>query len=331
MAATNNAHPSLLNRINRTLPDGSIDRSTVELLAKNNPAIRDASWMPTNDTWSQRSHVRTSKPSPGWRKLNEVSAYDKSTTAPITDNTGILEKWMQVESLLVQGKLSYLESEQEAFLQAFSDEMEDTLFNGNENAEPEAFTGFSPRFNATANANADNIFAESASDTDATSIWLIDWDPKRVCMIYPKDMTLGLWTQDDGEVTAESHAGQTGPIRVFRKGFRWVAGLHVKDWRGAARFQFDPDDVVASGSSGPVLDRTMRKMVRRVFPSGNISSTARWYMNRDALDCFDLQGNEKATLAIPTVESAQGEIVDAFQRIPLRQCDAITTAETSIV
>lgn len=330
MAALNSAHPSLLNLTQRTLPNGSIDPDIVELLTKANPMIRDASWMEANEMFGHRSHVRTSKPAPGWRKLNEVSAFDKSTTAPITDTIGILEKWLQVEERIVRANgnsMAFLQSEEDAFVEAMADEMEDTIVSGNENTEPEAFTGIAPRFNTiTSVENAENIFAESSGDSDATSIYLIDWNPKRVCMIYPKGATPVLETMDEGLVTAETHAGQTGPISVYRKKYVWVAGLHVKDWRGIARFQFDPDDVVASGSSGPVLADTMRKMVRRVKPGPN----ARWYMNRDALDMFDLQGNNKGTLALPTITSAQGELVETFLGIPLRQCDAITTAETSI-
>lgn len=332
MAALNSAHPGIHHVITRTNPDGSIDTNTVELLEKQSPMIRDGYWMEGNEMSGQRSHVRISKPTPSWRKLNQVSSFDKSTTAPITDSIGILEKWWQADARMIKMQVNpeaFIKSESDAFTAAFADELEETALLGNELTAPEEFTGLSPRYNSAIPAtdiNAENIFVESASDTDATSIWLVDWGPQSVCFIYPRGSGGGLELMDDGLVTAENHAGQTGPLKVFRKGWCWTAGLHVKDWRKVSRFQFDPDDVVASGSSGPVLADTMRKMIRRVKPSPR----ARWYMNRDALDCFDLQGNNKGTLQLTSVTAAQGELVETFLGIPIRQCDAITTGETSI-
>lgn len=332
MAALNSAHPGLHNVVTRTNPDGSIDTDIVELLEKQSPMIRDAYWMEGNEMSGHRSHVRINKPTPSWRKINQVSSFDRSTTAPITDTTGILEKWFQMDAALVRMQSNpeaFLKTENDAFVAAFADEMEETAWLGNETTEPEAFTGIFPRYNSAIPAtdvNAENIFVESASDTDATSILLIDWGPQSVCMLFPRGGGGGLEIVDDGLVTAENHAGQVGPIKVFRKKYCWTAGLHVKDWRKVSRFQFDPDDVVASGSSGPVLADTMRKMIRRVKPSPR----ARWYMNRDALDCFDLQGNNKGTLQLSSVTGAQGELVETFLGIPIRQCDAITTGETSI-
>lgn len=332
MAALNASHPGLHDVVTRMNSDGTIDTNIVELLEKQSPMIRDAFWMESSEMTGHRSHVRTSKPTPSWRKLNQVSSFDKSTTRPITDTVGILEKWFQMDAKAVKMQANpeaFLKSEHDAFVAAFADELESTAWLGNEITEPEAFTGIFPRYNSaipTTDVNAENIFVESSSDTDATSIMLVDWGPQTVCMIYPRGSGGGIEIDDDGLVTAENHAGQTGPLKVFRKKFCWTAGLHVKDWRKISRFQFDPDDVTASGSSGPVLADTMRKMVRRVKPSPR----ARWYMNRDALDCFDLQGNNKGTLQLGSVTSAQGELVETFLGIPIRQCDAITTAETSI-
>lgn len=330
MAALNNAHPSILNVVTRMLPDGSVDTNIVELLAKKSPAIRDAVWVEANEMSGHRSHVRTSLPTPAWRKLNQVSSFDKSTTAPITDSIGICEKWFQMDAKMVRmqaNPAAFLKTEHDAFVEAFAQEIEDTLFSGNENTAPEEFTGILPRFNTASGAeNQENIFAESSSDTDAASIILIDWSPMRAHMIYPRGSGGGLEVYDEGLVTSENHAGQTGPLQVFRKKFCWDVGFHLKDWRAVARFQFDPDDIVASGSSGPVIRDTMRKMISRVEPGPG----ARFYMGRTAKEMFDLQANHADTLAIPSVMKAQSEIVEVFQGIPIRRSDALPDSESSL-
>ncbi len=331
MAALNAVHPSLLNVVTRMLPDGSVDTNIVELLAKKSPLIRDALWVEGNEMSGHRSHVRTSLPTPAWRKLNQVSSFDKSTTAPITDTIGICEKWFQIDAKMVKmqaNPMAFLKTEHDAFVEAFAQEIEDTAFNGNENTAPEEFTGILPRFNTISGSpeNLENIFAESTSDSDACSIILVDWGQKRAHMLYPRGSGGGLEVYDEGLVTSENHAGQTGPLQVFRKKFSWDCGFHLPDWRSISRFQFDPDDIVASGSSGPVIRDTMRKMISRVEPGPG----ARFYMGRTAKEMFDLQGNHADTLALTSVTAAQGEIVEHFQMIPIRRTDALPDTEASL-
>jgi hypothetical protein len=335
MAALNNAHLSLLNVVTRMLPDGSVDEDIVELLMKYSPTIRDAVWVEGNEMSGHRSHVRTSLPTPSWRKLNQVSSFDKSTTAPITDSIGICEKWFQIDAKMVRMQANpagFLKSEHDAFVEAFAQEIEDTVYNGNESTAPEEFTGILPRYNVLATSSTDQqaeqMFTEAgAGDTDAASIVLVDWSPKRVHMLYPRGSGGGLEVYDEGLVTSENHAGQVGPLQVFRKKFCWDAGLHVKDWRGISRFQFDPDDVVASGATGPVISDFMGKMISRVQPGPN----ARFYMGRTARECFDLQANNKGVLAVTSVTTALGEVVEAFRGIPIRRTDALPDTETAIV
>jgi hypothetical protein len=54
-------------------------------------------------------------------------------------------------------------------------------------------------------------------------------------------------------------------------------------------------------------------------------------MNRDAMDCLDLQANGTISqLAFPSVKAADGEMVYGFEGLQYRVTDAITTGETSI-
>ena len=71
-------------------------------------------------------------------------------------------------------------------------EMAQTLFSGNENAAPEEFTGFGPRFNSQSAENACNILTSAATpdSTDNSSIWLVDWGDY-VHGIYPKASKAG--------------------------------------------------------------------------------------------------------------------------------------------
>lgn len=334
MSTLNATHPTLLDVTKRMTPDGGID-DVVELLRKKKMILQDAVWLESNLPTGHRSTQRTGLPAPSWRKINQVGTYGKSTTAQITDTIGMLDQWAQVDvkaAGLNGNSEAWRFSEEAPFIDAMGDEIVDTMFNGNENTEPEAFTGFGPRYNDNSGPeNAENILVDSSSDTDACSAWLIDWSIQRVCMLYPKGTLAGLQRYDYGVVVAESHGGSTGPIRVYRSQYCWDAGLHVRDWRGVGRYQLDLDDVVASGATGPVISDQLRKLIRRVAgDSGDVGARAGIYCNRAFLEALDLQSANKGTLAFSRIQDANGVLTDAFMGISLRQTDAITENESSI-
>ena len=139
---------------------------------------------------------------------------------------------------------------------------------------------------------------------------------------------VGLHAEDKGQVTIESIDGAGGRMEAYRTHYRWDCGLTVRDWRYVVRINYDLEDIVAAGATGPVLADLMGKAIRRI-PSLGMGRPA-FYANRDSLDAIDLQANNKTTLAFTTVEDAQGKIVTKFRGIPIRRCDAILSTEAGI-
>ena len=140
------ANPTLLDLAKRTDPDGSI-ATIVELLNQNNEILDDMTWVEGNLPTGHRTTVRTGLPAPTWRKLYGGVQPTKSTTAQVTDNTGMLEAYAEVDKALADlngNTASFRLSEDMAHIEGMSQEMADTLIYGNEGSEPEAFTGLSP-------------------------------------------------------------------------------------------------------------------------------------------------------------------------------------------
>lgn len=331
MATLTSTYPTLLDVARRMNPNGSIETMIAELLTETNEVLEDAVWIEGNLPTGHRDTLRTSLPTPTWRKINAGIAATKSTTAQNTDTIGILEDISEIDCAAANlngNAAAWRLSEDRAHIDGISAELAGTVFDGNEATAPESFTGFGPRYDLTTAENGSNIFAESAGDTDATSIYLVGWGPDTVRMIYPKGSVAGIQAEDLGRYLSQNFDGANGKAMVYGMRYQVMAGLGVKDWRYVSRFQFDPDDVTATGSSGPVFDTTMRKMLRRIPNPGRVRLA--WYMNRDAQDMIDWQAANKTTLAFKTIEDAQGKLVTTFLGIPVRRCDAITTAESSI-
>lgn len=332
MAALSAIHPTLLDVTKRLDPDGKI-ATIAELLSQTNPILEDMVWLEGNLPTGHRTTVRTGLPTPTWRKLYGGVQPTKSTTAQVTDSCGMLEAYAEVDKALADlngNSAAFRMSEDRAHIEGMNQEFASTLIYGNEGSEPEAFTGFAPRFNDQSAANGDNIITDAATpdNTDNSSIWLVVWGPNTVHGIYPKGSTAGLKMEDKGQVTAENIDGSSGRAEIYRTHYRWDCGLTVRDWRYVVRINFDLENVIAAGTSGPVLSQLMSKALRRI-PNLNMGRPV-FYASRSTLELMDLQAMEKANMAFTTIEDAQGKFVTRFRGIPVKQCDAILNTEAGI-
>src|SRR5690625_1038728 len=236
MPTLDNNNPTLADVAKRLDPGGQIDQ-IVEMLNETNPILEDATFIEGNLPTGHRTTVRTGLPTPTWRKLYGGVQPTKSTTAQVTDNTGMLEAYAEVDKALADlngNTAAFRLSEDRAHIEGMNQEMASTLFYGNEGAEPAAFTGLAPRFNDLGAENQDNIINGGGAG-DTTSIWLVVWGPNTVHAIYPKGSKAGLAVNDKGQVTVENVDGSGGRMEAYRTHYRWDAGLTVRDWRYVVR------------------------------------------------------------------------------------------------
>lgn len=325
-------HPTLLDVTKRLDPDGSI-ATIAEMLAQTNPILDDMVWVEGNLPTGHRTTVRTGLPTPTWRKLYGGVQPTKSTTAQVTDSCGMLEAYAEVDKALADlngNTAAFRLSEDAAHIEGMNQEFSSTLFYGNEGSEPEAFTGFGPRFNDQSAANGDNIITDAATPdgTDNSSIWLIVWGRNTCHGIYPKGSSAGLQITDKGQVTIENVDGNGGRMEGYRTHYRWDCGLSVRDWRYVVRMNFDLENTIATGTACPVLAQLMAKALRRI-PNINMGRPV-FYASRATLELMDLQAMEKTNMAFTTIEDAQGKMVTRFRGIPVKQCDAILNTESGI-
>ena len=332
MSTLSATHPTLLDVAKQLDPNGKIDK-LVEILNMTNEVIDDAVFIEANGVTGHRTSIRAGLPTPTWRKLYGGVQPSKGTAVQVTDSMGMLEAYAEVDKALADlngNTAAFRLSEDMAHIEGMNQEFASTLFYGNESSEPEAFTGFAPRFNDQSAANGENILTSAATpdNADNASIWLVVWSPNTVHMLYPKGSVAGLQITDKNQVTIENVDGAGGRMEAYRTHYRWDAGLCVRDWRYVVRMNFDLEDVIAAGTSGPILAELMGKAMRRI-PSLGMGRPA-FYANRDALDAIDIQANYKANMAFQTIEDAQGKMVQTFRKIPIRRVDALLSTESGI-
>lgn len=332
MATLATTHPTLLDVTKRLAPNGAIDM-IAELLNETNEVLDDMVWIEGNLETGHRTTIRTGLPTPTWRKLYGGVQPTKSTTVQVTDSCGMLEAYAEVDKALADlngNTKSFRLSEDRPHIEGISQELASTLFYGNEATEPEAFTGFGPRFNDQSAANGENILTSAATPdgSDNTSIWLIVWGPNTVHGIYPKGSKAGLQMTDKGQVTIEDIDGNGGRMEAYRTHYRWDCGLTVRDWRYVVRINLDQEDLVADAASGPDLVDLMTQALELV-PSLTAGRAA-FYMNRRVRSFLRRQITNKVSNSTLTMDTVAGKRVMFFDEVPVRRVDAITNTESGI-
>lgn len=338
MAALTSTNPTLLDLAKRTDPDGKI-ATIVEILNETNEILTDMSWMEGNLPTGHRTTVRTGLPTATWRKLYGFVAPSKSTTAQITDNTGMLEAYAEVDKALADlngNTAEFRLQENRAFLESMNQTMAHTLFYGNEATTPEAFTGLSPRYNSLSAVNGTNIINASGSE-DRASIWLVVWSNSTVHGIVPKNSKAGFQMEDKGVMTISDATGLSpGRMEAYVTHYRWDAGLTLKDWRYVVRIaNIDKGDLTREYVDGEFvtgvnLPDLMFQAMRKV-PNLN-SGRPVFYMSRDMATWVARQKAAMGQWSYVTDASVVGTQgwTENFQGIPIRRVDVLSADESAV-
>ena len=175
MATLSVKNPTLADLAKVTDPDGSI-ADVVEILNETNEILADMTWLEGNLTTGHRSSIRSGLPTPTWRKLYGGVQPTKARAVQVTDTTGMLEDYAEVDKALVDmagDPAAFRLQEDRPHIEGMNQEIADTLFYGDETTAPEEFTGFAPRYNDLSAENGDNIIDGGGTGSDNASIWLI--------------------------------------------------------------------------------------------------------------------------------------------------------------
>jgi hypothetical protein len=287
-----------------------------------------------------KTTIRSGIPAPTWRKLYGGVQPNKSTTVQVTDNTGMLEAYAEVDKALADlngNTAAFRLQEDKPHIEGMNQEIVDTLFFGDESTEPEAFTGLAPRFaNLSSDENSDNIINGAGSGSDNASIWLVVWGPNTCHGIIPKGSTAGLQMTDKGQVTLEdaSDGSNTGRMEAYRTHYRWDAGLTVRDWRYIVRIaNIDRSLLSATYTSGAfssgahIPDLMFQSM--RLVPNLSMGRPA-FYMSRDILTWVGRQTAAAVQGSTLTTDMVGGKLVESFHGIPMRRVDALAGNEAAL-
>lgn len=321
--------PTLLDKVKRTDPDGTI-ASVVEVLTQRNPILQHASWQEGNLVTGHVFTSRTALPTVAWRKLNEGAAASKGGADTITESCGMMTGMsvVDVEVAKIGGnEAAFRASEDVGFLQAFNNEFARALIYESTKSNPERMTGIQPRLNqlntGTAIGASQVVNAGGTGTSHLTSMYLVCWSPQCCFCIYPKGSTAGLEQQDMGIQLWDDGSGQNKKFRAYVTQWTWKVGMVIKDYRQVARVaNINTNTLVKAGNgagSGFLFDHMLKAHYQINDPS---MGTMAWYCNRVIAHWLHSQALGATTNQL-TVDTIDGKPIVRFLGVPIYVVDAI--------
>ena len=333
MAILGTDNPTLADLAKVTDPDGSI-ADVVEILNQTNEILEDMTWLEGNLTTGHRTSIRTGLPSPTFRKMYGFVQPTKSRATQVTDATGMMEDYSQVDKALVDmagNPAAFRLQEDRPHIEGMNQTLSTKLFYGDETGAPEEFTGLAPRYDSLSAANGDNIIDGGGTGSDNASVWLVCWSPNTCHGIIPKGSQAGIQQRDLGEVTAvDTVGGSSGMYQAYRTHYRWDVGLTVRDWRYAVRIaNIDRSNLTAdlSGSSADLNDLMHRAVTE--IPNASMGRCA-WYMDKQILGFLRHQTSNAVANSTLTTDMVGGTMQTSWGGYPIRRVDALRPNEARI-
>jgi hypothetical protein len=320
--------PNLANWAKRRDPDGSI-ANVVNILSKKIPIIDDIPWVEGNLPTGHRITHALSLPSASWRTLNAGVTATKADTEQFDETCGILEDESKVDKDLAKlngDAMAYRASEDDLKIEALGQQFETAVWYESVSTNPTRIHGLTPRYPGTSGYTASSYtLAGTNAGTNAHSIWLVTWAPRKVYGIYPKGSQAGLVIEDKGEqrvLDSNSYA-----FWAYVTHLQWKCGIAVEDYRYVVRFQWDPDDAdMADGDNGLYLK--MQEMLETIY---ELQPSTRFYMNRTSKKKLNAQlaSNTGNFLEYISPQGMSGMRIPTFMGVPIRLTDQLA-AETAI-
>lgn len=328
MATINASLPTLQDIISRTKPGGGIDQ-IVEILSRENALIKDMVWMEGNLKTGHQFTSRKALPGGTWRRFNEGIAASKSRTDQVTEACGMLTAMSKVDVKLAKlggNEAAFRASEDAAFVQGLSNDLETAFFYSSTKTDPEKIMGLAPRLDLTTGTWGGQIIDSqiTATDSDQASMYCIGWGPQHTFGIYPQGSNGGLSSEDGGkQLTLDS--GGTNEFWAYVTTWDWQVGLCVKDARSVVRLA--NIDTSAIAATGKLLIEDMVKMVKQCRAPGARKII---YCNQTIETMLHLQAMDTVKNSTLAIKDIGGEPVTTFLGIPIRVSDALLNTEAIV-
>ena len=330
MALVGNTYLTLKDKFAQK-ENGKIATTIVDLLSQSNVLLEDAVVRECNEGSTHKTTVRNGLPEVEFRKFYQGVTCSKGEYTQITDTTGMLEVYSQVDKSLadLEGDTEQFRmNEAQAFLESMNNTVQENIFYGSKATNPAGFDGLSVRYNKISNDTKSigyRVLDAGGKGNTNTSIWFVTWGDLHTHLLYPKGSQMGLMHTIKGAQTATDANGNM--YEVYRDHFKWDVGMTVRDFRSTCRIaNIDVNEL--SGDNAPDLIKLMIQAYHRVNRFAKTGKTV-IYCN-DTIETFlHFQAMNKTNVKL-SIQDFAGKPVVTFLGLPVKCADQIKNTEKTV-
>lgn len=307
-----------------------LDTTMIELMNQTNDILTDIPFREANKTDGHETRIRTGLPEVYFRRLYRGTPVSKSQFNRVTEGFGMLESRMELDvkekELYAEAFNAYRLSEGLAHTEALRQKAAKLLFYGDHKQNADEFDGLATRYSKK---DMPNVIDAGGTGKNLTSIYLASWGPTTVHGLFPKHSVAGLKHEDLGKYTTADGNGYK--FEVYGDLFSWNIGLAVRDWRSVVRIvNIDTTKLtLAAGKEGYVDLKTLLIRAKNKMPEA-MRAKAVWYASESVLTGLEIQSADKSNVHLTYGEYFGSKNVPVLHGRPIRQCDAISEAETEV-
>ena len=311
--------------------NGRIATTIIDLLSQSNVILEDAVVRECNEGSTHKTTVRNGLPEVEFRKFYQGVASSKGEYTQITDTTGMLEVYSQVDKSLadLEGDTQQFRmNEAQAFLESMNNTVQENIFYGSKATNPAGFDGLAVRYNKISidpTSIGYRVLDGGGTGNKNTSIWFVTWGDLHTHLLYPKGSQMGLVHTDKGAQTATDANGNM--FEVYRDHFKWDIGMTVRDFRSTARIaNIDVENL--SGESPADLIKLMISAYHRIKRFAKTGQTV-IYCNETIETYLHFQAINKNNVKL-SVDEFAGRPIVSFLGIPVKCVDQIRNNEKAV-
>ncbi len=331
MATVGTTYLTLKDKLAQTT-EGQVTSTIIDLLSQSNVLLEDAVVRECNEGSTHKTTVRNGLPDVEFRKFYQGVNASKGEYTQITDTTGMLEVYSQVDKALADLESSpdqFRINEAQAFLESMNNTVQQNIFYGSKKTNPAGFDGLSVRYNKISQDPASlgyRVIDAGGKGKTNTSVWFITWGDLHTHLLYPKGSNAGLLHENKGAQTAFDADGKM--YEVYRDHYKWDIGLTVRDFRSTARIA-NIDVTKLDGSDCADLIKLMICAYHRIKRFAKTGNTV-IYCNETIQAHLHLQAVNKSNVNL-TMDNVAGKPVVTFLGIPVKCADQIVNTENAVI
>lgn len=315
-------------------PDNARMIYVAETLARKNPIVKEVPVLEANQVLTHVGSRQGALPTVQKRALNDGVPTSAHKEVPVTAPMSLFETMSKIDDELLRlagEKAPQLRQRKDAaFIEAMTQAVADEIFYGSLADDALGFNGLATMFNSLSTyPNGDsswwyNVQNGGGSGGDTTSIWICEWGPEKMHLIYPKGTKGGIEVNDLGKQLVSGITSNTEYVAWVTQ-FKWRCGLYVQDERCAQRIA----NVEVSGTTNIFDDDQLITALNRL-PSMGEDPLTRIYVNRPIRTQMDIRVKDKNNVNYTNVNDAFGKPVLYFRGVPVQVCDALVSTETAV-